>query len=187
MTVRRFNRFLALLACVSVVIAATMLLKVHGEDKPTTFHGDPNAEDSWKIIAQTLGQEGVMSPMVYTITMPRSDLDVQNYNGPVPADAGLSHQFYFYKCSCGKMNVVGQFCVTEYEANDVMDALRSTAGFKVVSVAPMLMEETPRMMSLRFQGEGGSQQLASTLKSALEWTGEARMAPTTKAASQPAQ
>ena len=79
------------------------------------------------------------------------------------------------------MSVVGQFCVAEYEANDVMDALRSTAGLKIVSVAPMLLEETPRILSLRFQGEGGAQQLAATLREALDWTGEARMAP----ASQP--
>lgn len=187
MTVRRFNKFLALLACVSMVIAGTMLFKARGGDKPTTINGDPNAEDSWKIIAETLGKEGVMSPQVYTVTLPRTDLDVQNYNGPVPADAGLSHQFYFYKCSCGKMNVVGQLCVTEYETNDVMDALRSTAGFKVVSVAPMLMEETPRMMSVRFQAEGGAEPLAATLKSALEWTGEARMAPTSKPATNPVE
>jgi len=69
--------------------------------------------------------------------------------------------------------------VAEYESNDVIDALRG-GMMKVASVAPMLQGEHPRMTIVRFQGSGGSQQLAKTLKSALEWTGEARMAPATK-------
>jgi hypothetical protein len=72
------------------------------------------------------------------------------------------------------MNVVGQLVVADYEANDVIDALRE-GHVKVVSVGPMFLGERPRVLVVRFQGEGGSTTIARTIKSAIEWTGEARM------------
>ncbi len=179
---RKFNRFLALIALAMVGIATVALFRAQaGSDEPVFHSSDTHTpEQDWKVIPKALGHAGEMGPQVYTVTLPREDLDVQNPSGSIPAAAGLSHQFHFFRCSCGKMSVVGQFCVAEYEANDVMDALRATSGFKIVSVSPMLLEETPRVLSVRFQAEGGSKQLAETLKSALEWTGEARMAPTSR-------
>lgn len=180
---RRFNRFLAFIALAMAGVATIVLFNARAGDEPVLHSSDTNtAEQDWKVIPEALGHTGEMGAQVYTVTLPRDDLDVQNPNGNVPAAAGLSHQFHFFRCSCGKMNVVGQFCVAEYEANDVMDALRATSGFKIVSVSPMLLEETPRILSVRFQAEGGARQVAETLKSALEWTGEARMAPTSKPA-----
>lgn len=178
---RKLNRFLILAAVATAGVATATLLTVRAGDEPVVHESTVDPVADWKSIPQILGVEGEMGPQVYTVTIERDDLDVQNPNGFIPPAAGLSHQFHFFRCPCGKMNVVGQFCVAEYEANDVMDALRATAGFKIVSVAPMLLEETPRIVSLRFQGEGGAAQLAETLKSALEWTGEARMAPATQA------
>ena len=180
-TIHRLNRVLIVLALVLTGGAGLVYLGVRAQDKPPVqTGGDPNAEDPWKVIAEALGREGEMNINVYTVTFQRDDLDVQNELGYIPPQAGLKHEFHFYRCDCGKMSVVGQFCVAEYEANDVMDALRATAGFKVASVAPMFMGEQPRILAIRFQGEGGSRPLAETLKGALEWTGEARMAPATR-------
>lgn len=179
---RKLNRFLIFVAVAIAAVATATLLTVRAGDEPVVHESTVDPVADWKSIPEILGIEGEMGPQVYTVTIERDDLEVQNTNGFIPPAAGLSHQFHFFRCPCGKMNVVGQFCVAEYEANDVMDALRATTGFKIVSVAPMLLEETPRIVALRFQGEGGASELAKTLKSALEWTGEARMAPSTQAA-----
>jgi len=146
------------------------------DDTPTAATQPTTAE--WDAIGKELGVDGVLADGVYTATLLRRDLEVHTEDGQVPAGL-LKHEFQFHRCDCGKMNVAGQFCVAEYESNDVIDALRA-GMMKVASVAPMFQGEHPRMTIVRFQGSGGSQQLAKTLKSALEWTGEARMAPATK-------
>jgi hypothetical protein len=94
----------------------------------------------------------------------------------VPAAAGISSQFYFFKCSCGKMRVVGQFCCCDYEANDVIDAIRPGALLEVSNVGPMFLSDKPRLTVVRFQGEGDAATMARLLKSALGWMGEARSA-----------
>ncbi|HEV2295918.1 MAG TPA: DUF1259 domain-containing protein [Tepidisphaeraceae bacterium] len=136
------------------------------------------ATPEFDVIAKELGIDGTLADDVYTVTLTRSDLDVLHEDGPVPAGV-LRTEFQFYRCDCGKMNVIGQFTVADYEANDVIDALRA-GMIKVASVSPMLMNEHPRLLIVRFHGGGGSQHLAKTLSSALEWTGEARMAPATR-------
>jgi hypothetical protein len=138
------------------------------------------AEQSWEPIEKELGIAGTLKDEVYTVAFTRGDLAVSDEEGPVPA-ALLKSEFQFYRCDCGKMRVAGQFCLAEYEANDVIDALRG-GMMKVISVAPMFHGEHPRVVLVRFQGAAGSQHLAKTLKSALEWTGEARMAPATRPA-----
>ncbi len=143
---------------------------------------EPPAEQpttrEWDAIAKELGIDGELKDDVYTITLLRKDLEIRDDDGDIPPGV-LKTEFQFYRCDCGKMNVVGQFCLVEYESNDVIDALRG-GMMKVASVAPMFQGEHPRMLIVRFQGGGGSQQLAKTLKAALAWTGEARMAPATQ-------
>jgi hypothetical protein len=144
-------------------------------DAPTTQPADEpeNLQDRFAAIERTLGPGGVEKDDVLTYTLPRGDLNVHTDAGAVPT-IGVESRFHFFKCDCGKMNVVGQLAVADYEANDVIDALRE-GMIKVVSVGPMFIGERPRVLVVRFQGEGGSTTIAKTIKSALEWTGEARM------------
>jgi hypothetical protein len=76
-------------------------------------------------------------------------------------------------CDCGKTNVIGTFILADYEANDVIDELRK-ARIHIVSVGPVLYNERPRLLAVRFQGEGSADGIATALKSALECTGDAR-------------
>jgi hypothetical protein len=95
----------------------------------------------------------------------------------VPAAAGIESEFRFYRCPCGRINVMGQFAVADYEANDVIDALRE-GRIEVASVGPLLLHEKPRLMLIRFFAENNSGgALARTLREALAWTGKERMAP----------
>ncbi len=164
------------LTLVLVLLACLSPTSNGAEDAPTAATQPTAAE--WDAIAKKLGVDGVLKDGVYTLTLLRKDLEIRTDDGDIPTGL-LKHEFQFYRCDCGKMNVVGQFCLVEYESNDVIDALRG-GMIKVVSVAPMFQGEHPRTLIVRFQGGGGSQQLAKTLKSALEWTGEARMAPATR-------
>ena len=75
---------------------------------------------------------------------------------------------------------MGQFVVTQDELNDVIDALRKTYYIKVVSIAPMMLGEKPRLQIIRFQGDGQAETLASYLKNALNQIGDARLSPTTQ-------
>jgi len=150
---------------------------------PGTASVPPNPESSsttrpqdWSDVSSVLGKSGVLKDGVYTIAFPRDDLNVSIEGMDVPTPAGLGSTFWFYRCTCGKKSVVGQFVVADYEANDVIDALRARQ-MKVASLAPLLMYEKPRLMLIRFQAEGEPGAMAKTLKEALRWTGKARMAP----------
>ena len=133
--------------------------------------------ESWKLIAKTLGHEGVYAREVYTITIPRDDLMVATDIGDVPTAAGLETTFYFFKCPCGRTSLTGRFVVADYEANDVIDELQTDGIIKIASMAPMLLREKPRLLVIQFQGEGNPERLAAILKGALNYTGDARFAP----------
>lgn len=112
---------------------------------------------------------------VYTITVPRGDLDVRIDGMPIPTAAGLASTFHFYRCTCGKMSVLGEFIVLDYEANDVIDALRVGAAIRITALSPLAIGDRPHLLSVRFHGEGEAVSLASLVKEAMRWTGEARM------------
>jgi hypothetical protein len=133
-------------------------------------------QDSWLEVAGILGKTGALKDGVYTIVFPRDDLNVTIEGMDVPKAAGLESTFWFYRCTCGKTSVVGQFVVADYEANDVIDALRAKQ-MKIASLTPLLIYEKPRLMLIRFQAEGEPGPMAKTLKEALRWTGKERMAP----------
>ena len=129
---------------------------------------------AWKEISDELGKQGVARDGVYTITFPRDDLFVSIEGMDVPAAAGIESAFRFYRCSCGKMSVIGQFVVADYEANDVVFALQKQ-DIVVSSIGPFLMYEKPRLTAVRFQGEGQPRVLARALRDALNWTGKNRL------------
>jgi len=159
---------------VTVLLLFVVASRVCG-DTATTKPADEltDTSDRFAVIARTLGPGGVDKDDVLTYSLPRVDLDLHTDTGAVPPIA-VESRFHFFRCDCGKMNVVGQLAVADYEANDVIDALRE-AHIKVVSVGPMFTGEHPRVLAVRFQGEGGAETIAQAIKSAVEWTGEARM------------
>jgi hypothetical protein len=138
---------------------------------------EPTRAEMFKQIAAILKREGTTRDDVMTITIPRDDLSVTVDGQDVPTAAGIESQFRFYQCPCGgKISVIGSFVTADYEANDVVDSLRE--GHLVVSsVGPFLAYEHPRLTLVRFQGEAKAEDLGSTLKKALEWTGERRGKP----------
>jgi len=145
---------------------------------------DPAAEETdaaaWRAVAEAMGKQGEWKARVYRVVYPREDLEVTVEGNEVPAAAGIESEFRFWRCPCGRINAMGQFVVADYEANDVIDALRKDpdAGLRVTSIGPLLLHEKPRLIVVRFFGENRSAAaLAKALRSALAWTGKERMAP----------
>ena len=169
------------------MLVAALLLPTVG---PTWADDPPTPPFDWRPIARRIGSPpGVLQGEVYTVTVPRADLDVAVDGMSVPTEAGLGSTFHFFHCSCGKTRLVGQFCCVDYEVNDVIDAVRVGALVQVAAVAPMFLGDRPRVMLVRIQGEGDADALAKLVRAALDWTGDARRtsaaAPATDAATQP--
>ena len=138
---------------------------------------DETDEQAWQSIRAALDRPGDLRDGVLTFSVPRDDLEVTVQGNDVPVAAGLWSEFRFWRCPCGLINVAGQFLVADYESNDVIDALRE-GHIEIASVGPFLVHERPRLVLVRFLGEnkrGGN--LAKTLRTALSWTGEERLAP----------
>src|SRR6266496_1202376 len=120
-----------------------------------------------KALTEAIGAKpGETKGKVHTLTLPREDLDVVNLDmGEIPTEAGLATTLHVFRCGCGKYYIIGDFCVTDYESNDVIDALRA-GHFQIASVSPILLQEKPRILSIRFQGEGEIDHVTKTLKEA---------------------
>ena len=160
----RMFQLLVIVCCACLISAAEQGPAKPGEKGPAT---------DWEVIGAKIAP-GQLKDDVYTVVLPRKDLDVHHLDlGLIPTAAGIEHRFHFFMCPCGKGSAVGTFAVADYELNDVIDELRKD-NFKIVSTAPMFMGEKPRMMTLRFQGEGSAEEIADTLKKALKWTGDSR-------------
>src|SRR3954462_10391980 len=85
-----------------------------------------------KTLTEAIGAKpGGTKGKVHTLTLPRDDLDVLNLDmGEFPTEAGLATTLRLFRCGCGKYFIIGDFCVTDYKSNDVIDALR-TGHFQI--------------------------------------------------------
>ena len=135
---------------------------------------------------KAFGRKGEVTNGVYRLITPRPDLFVTVNGMDVPTGAFLESDFRFWHCPCGKALVNGQFVVADFEANDVVNELQ-LGHLEIASLAPLLLNERPRLMLIRFQGEGEAHQLVTSLKSALSYTGEARNKPAPANLSPPAE
>jgi hypothetical protein len=146
---------------------------------PSARSDDP-VDDSepalFRRIEETFGRKGEVKAGVYRLVTPRSDLAVTMDGRDVATAAFLESDFRFWRCPCGKLLVNGQFVLADYESNDVVNELQK-GHLHVVSIGPLLLHEQPRLLMVRFQGEGDAASVAGTLRSALSYTGEERSKP----------
>jgi len=162
------------------LVAASMGCSMARGDLPTSAPATQPSDELSELnpfdtIRQELGKGTSERADLLTYVYPRTDISVQMDGYPVPAEAGLRTEIHFFKCPCGRMLLTGQYMLTEWEVNDVIDELRK-ANIQVVSVAQAFHRSTPQMMQLRFQGEGAADEFARAIKASFEWIGEARNA-----------
>ena len=167
--------FLTLLLALSVFISAPSVAK-----NPATQPDDTT--ESFTGVEPLIGAPGVKHDGVLTFHIPRKDLEGRLFNelGDIPIAAGIEARFDFFKCHWLEVDVVDHIVVEQAEHNHVIHALRKTYYIKVVSIAPMMLGEKPRLQIIRFQGDGQAETLASYLKNALNQIGDARLAPATQ-------
>ena len=139
---------------------------------PAASTYDWNAE-----IGSVFKMRGELKDDVYTITIPRNDLDVKIDGMSVPTAAGIFSTFRFYHCSCGKISVLGEFICEDFEANDVIETLHVGSVIRLAGMGPIALGDKPRLISIRFHGEGEGPDLAKRIQAGLRWTGEARSKP----------
>jgi Domain of Unknown Function (DUF1259) len=130
----------------------------------------------WTQLDTAIGTPSSVHDNIATFTLPRTDLNVTVEGMDVPSAAGVASVFNFFQCPCGKIRVVGQFCCTDYEANDVIDAIRTGDAIRIAGMAPMFVGDKPHLLLINFQGEGDGLALAKLLHNALHWIGPARSA-----------
>jgi Domain of Unknown Function (DUF1259) len=158
--------------CTLALLAICLLTGCSAND-PTPQTRPSVADDSpdwWRMVTKPLRGQQIPSDDSFAVIVPRNDIDLESEMGQIPISAGIASKFYFFRCPCGKIKVLGEFVVCDYEADDVLDAIRA-GKFDVVSLTPILQNTRPSMVSIRFQGEGDSDDLVKTLRHALDQTG----------------
>jgi hypothetical protein len=128
-----------------------------------------DSPDFWKVLTAPLHGQQVVSDSSFAVIVPRDDIDLESEMGQVPTTAGIESRFYFWRCHCGKVKVMGEFLACDYESDDVLDALRA-GKFTIDSIAPILENTRPNLLCIRFQSEGEGPDLVATLKSAMDKT-----------------
>jgi hypothetical protein len=123
----------------------------------------------WKSLTSPLHGRQIVNDGSFAVIVPRDDIDLESEMGQIPTSAGIESRFYFWRCPCGKVKVMGDFLAADYESDDVIDALRG-GRFTIDSIAPILQNTRPNLVSIRFQSEGDGDDIVATLKSALNKT-----------------
>jgi hypothetical protein len=126
-----------------------------------------DSPDWWRMLCAPLRGQQVISDDSFAVIVPRNDIDLESEMGQIPASAGIASRFYFFRCPCGKVKLLGDFLACDYERDDVLDALRA-GKFEVVSISPILENTRPTLVSIRFQAEGEGEDLVKTLRNALD-------------------
>ncbi len=142
-------------------------------DVPTTRPAAAMQADSpdwWRMLTAPLHGQQIVSEGSFAVIVPRDDIDLESEMGQIPTSAGIASRFYFFRCPCGKVKLLGDFLACDYERDDVLDTLRA-GKFEVVSMSPILENTRPILVSIRFQAEGEGEDLVKTLRNALDAVG----------------
>jgi Domain of Unknown Function (DUF1259) len=157
------------------MLAISLVLLVGGcaADVPATRPAATMQADSldwWRMLTASLHGQQIVSDGSFAVIVPRDDIDLESEMGQIPTSAGIASRFYFFRCPCGKVKLLGDFLACDYERDDVLDALRA-GKFEVVSMSPILENTRPILVSIRFQAEGEGEDLVKTLRNALDAVG----------------
>ena len=119
----------------------------------------------WRDVETILGRIGAAQPGgVYKFSFPRTDLAVDVDGVRIKPALALGTWAAFK----GSM-VMGDLVLSESEINDVISTLQA-GGIEQSAVHNHLLNESPRVVYMHFEGHGDRATLARTLRSALEKT-----------------
>lgn len=153
----------ALVSCVTLASIALVLLA--GSSAAIGAPARQAAVD-WNAVQDALGRPGTMMPGdVFRVGMPRTDLKVTVNDVPVQAGFALGSYAAFKQYDDGTM-VMGDLVLLDEEVNQVMSALFDN-GFEVTALHNHLLNMTPHVMYMHYEGHGDALQLAQALHQSL--------------------
>jgi hypothetical protein len=123
--------------------------------------------DSQKLDA-ILGYKGEFSKGVYKYTIGRPDVVVKEHGVPVSTFLGFN-TWAAFQGTPDHAAVAGDFTMLEDEVAPVIKALVEN-GIEVVAVHNHMVQEKPKVFFLHYWGVGNAEQLAKSLKAALDKT-----------------
>ena len=116
-------------------------------------------------IAQGLGVSGQLQGDVYRVGLPRTDLSVTVHGIAIKPGLALGSWAAFKRA--GTQAVVdGDLVLLDAEVNPVISKLED-GGFQITAVHNHLLDESPHLMYVHYWGQGGEDQLARSLRTAL--------------------
>jgi hypothetical protein len=153
----------AILLSVAVVSVATVLVS-----GGSAAIGAParQSDVDWNAVQDAVGRPGTMMPGdVFRVGIPRSDLKVTVNGVPVQAGLALGSYAAFKQYADGTM-VMGDLVLLDEEVNGVMQGLFDQ-GFEVSALHNHLLNMSPHVMYMHYEGHGDALQLAQGLHQAL--------------------
>src|SRR5215831_889157 len=154
----------AILACVTVISVAAVLVSSGSAaiGAPARQSGDVD----WNAVQDALGRPGtMMAGDVFRVGIPRTDLKVTVNGEPVQAGFALGSYAAFKQFDDGTM-VMGDLVLLDEEVNGVMQGLFDQ-GFEVSALHNHLLNMSPHVMYMHYEGHGDALQLAQSLHQAL--------------------
>src|SRR3954471_18964591 len=134
-----------------------------------------NAQDTpsdYQQVLKIVGKSGDYKANVLKVNVPRNDLHVQIAGHAVPTPFGFGGWFAMTKGDGGEDVVMGDLVLTQDEVNPVMSALLDH-GMEVTALHNHFFWDKPRVFFMHVHGHGKAVDLASQIKPALDWTGQA--------------
>jgi len=123
-----------------------------------------------KKLDEILGYKAEMNKGVYKYTIGRPDVKLTEHGVPVTTYLGFN-TWAAWQGTPEKAAVAGDFTMLENEVEPVLKALIG-GGIEVVALHNHMVHEQPRIFFLHYWGVGNAEQLAKTLRSALDQTGK---------------
>jgi hypothetical protein len=123
-----------------------------------------------KKLDQILGNKGEMSKGVYKYTIGRPDVQLKEHGVVVTSFLGFN-TWAAFQGSPEHAAVAGDFAMLENEVEPVIKTLIEN-GIEIVAVHNHMVHELPKIFFLHYWGVGNAEQLAKSLKAALDKTGK---------------
>ncbi len=150
-----------------IILALFSLLTFAFAQSPSPAPSKAELEQ-WAPVAKIIGKAGTLQSGIYKIGLPRTDLSVHIGETKVEPAAGLGSWMAF---TFAETDTVcdGDLVLSASEVNPVISALQA-GGIEVSAVHNHLIGEEPQIMYVHFFGKGKRDELAQTLKAALDAT-----------------
>lgn len=115
---------------------------------------------------KTLGFKGTPNGGVYQFAIPRAET-ISEGGMTVPPAMGTAIAINFQPTGAGKAGITGDFVLIGREVNPVLKSLRQH-GIEVTALHSHLIDDSPHLYFMHFWANADAQQLAASLRGALD-------------------